>query len=107
MKFCSRSSGEGSLVTETTLEEGGRRAPAGVFRSLDFLRLDKHEILAHPQRVVWRDELQQKLGTRGVCSRTMTRYIASGIIPHPDVQITAQRMGWRLSTLIEAGLDWV
>lgn len=60
-----------------------------------------------PERVVWRDELQQKLGTRGVCSRTMTRYIATGKLPRPDVQITLQRMGWRLSTLVAAGLDWV
>lgn len=61
----------------------------------------------HVERVVWRQELQKKLGVNGVCSRTITRYIATGRLPPPDIQITLQRTGWRLSTLVAAGLDWL
>lgn len=60
-----------------------------------------------PERVIWRDELQQRLGAQGVCGKTMSRYIAAGKLPAPDIRLSAKRMGWKVSTLIKAGLEAV
>jgi hypothetical protein len=65
--------------------------------------LNEHDTnIARPDRVIWRDELQQRLR---VCGKTMTRYIASAKLPAPDVYMSAKRMGWRVSTLTKAGLE--
>lgn len=58
-------------------------------------------------RIVWRQELEQKLGEKGVSTRTMARYIVLGKVPPPDVYLSPQRMGWRLSTLMNAGLGGI
>jgi hypothetical protein len=53
-------------------------------------------------RVIWRQDLQVQMH---VCSETMRRYIRDHKVPPPDVAISRQRMGWRLSTLRAAGIN--
>jgi len=53
-------------------------------------------------RVVYRDEMMRALDC---CSRTLTRYVTSKKLPAPDVSLTLQKQGWRISTLRAAGIN--
>ena len=47
-------------------------------------------------RVIWRRELREVAGVGNECIR---RWIKSGKLPPPDVNLTRQTRGWRASTL--------
>jgi len=51
--------------------------------------------------IVWRPDLHRLCN---VCSETVRRWIKSGLLPAPDVAITRQTMGWKISTLEKAGI---
>lgn len=53
-------------------------------------------------RLILRRDLQ---ATMDVCSETIRRWMASGKLPEPDVQLTRRTMGWRLSTLRAHGIN--
>ena len=55
-------------------------------------------------RVIWRCELARLLGVGSECIR---RYIKTGKIPPPDVDLSLRTRGWRLSTLRKAGIGLV
>lgn len=55
-----------------------------------------------PDRVIWRRDLQ---ATAQVSSETVRRWLVSGKLPKPDVQISRRTAGWRLSTLRAAGIN--
>lgn len=55
-------------------------------------------------RVIWRGELA---GILGVGSEAIRRYIKSGKIPKPDVDLSLRTRGWRLSTLQKSGIGLV
>ena len=55
-------------------------------------------------RVIWRTELAALLG---VGSESIRRWIRSGKIPAPDVDLSLRTRGWRLSTLRKAGIGLV
>lgn len=52
-------------------------------------------------RVIWRPDLQHKLE---VSSNTILRWMKSGRLPEPDVNLSRKTKGWLLSTLEEAGI---
>lgn len=54
--------------------------------------------------VLFRPELQRRLG---VCSETIRRYLKANKLPPPDVAMSAKKMGWRMSTLRQAGINLV
>ncbi len=51
--------------------------------------------------VIWRPDLATKLRRS---SETLRRWIKSGKLPEPDVQITIQTQGWYASTLARSGI---
>lgn len=51
--------------------------------------------------VIWRPDLQARMEVTG---NTIRRWIISGKLPPPDIDITRRTKGWRLSTLREAGI---
>lgn len=53
-------------------------------------------------QVIWRRDLEQKLN---VGSETIRRWMKSGKLPKPDVDISRRTRGWRLSTLRTAGIN--
>lgn len=53
-------------------------------------------------RVIFRPELQRRLD---VCSETIRRYVKDKKLPPPDVAMSAKKLGWRLSTLRQAGIN--
>lgn len=53
-------------------------------------------------RVIWRRELQE---ATKVSSETMRRWMKSGKLPEPDVNLSNRTKGWRISTLRAAGID--
>lgn len=53
-------------------------------------------------RVIWRQDLRKQLGD--VSSETIRRWMASGRLPRPDVDLSHKTQGWRLSTLQAAGI---
>ncbi len=55
-------------------------------------------------RVIWRRELAAMMGVGSECIR---RYIKTGKIPAPDVDLSLRTRGWRLSTLNKAGIGLV
>lgn len=63
-----------------------------------------NEMQTNEDRVIWRAELRQHTH---VCSETIRRWLRDGKLPKPDVQLSRRTMGWRLSTLRAAGLDFV
>jgi hypothetical protein len=67
------------------------------------IELDSHPTRRGHDLIIWRDELQQRLG--GVSTKTLKRYIDGGKVPPPDVRISLKRVGWKSSTLIRAGLE--
>jgi len=52
-------------------------------------------------RIIFRRDLCNILGVGSECMR---RYINAGKVPPPDIFISHQRMGWRLSSLLAAGI---
>lgn len=52
-------------------------------------------------RVIFRAELCTMLNVGSECVR---RWLLAGRIPKPDVAITNRTVGWRLSTLRNAGI---
>ncbi|MGS1117451.1 helix-turn-helix transcriptional regulator [Castellaniella sp. UC4442_H9] len=52
-------------------------------------------------RVIWRTDLAERLG---VSSSTMRRWMLAKKLPEPDVDLSRQTKGWRLSTLHKAGI---
>ena len=52
-------------------------------------------------RVIYRQDLYKTLG---VTSETLRRWMKNGKMPVPDVQLSRRTVGWRLSTLHEAGI---
>lgn len=53
-------------------------------------------------RIIWRCDLPKLLNRS---SETVRRWIRAGKLPEPDVQLSLQTWGWRLSTLRRAGID--
>lgn len=53
-------------------------------------------------RVIWRHDLQSMMS---VTSETMRRWIKQGRLPKPDVAMSFKTMGWRISTLHNAGIN--
>lgn len=55
-------------------------------------------------RVIYRADLCKALR---VCSETVRRYMKDNKLPKPDVRLSRQTMGWKASTLRNAGIDIV
>jgi hypothetical protein len=53
--------------------------------------------------VIWRCDLTTKMG---VTSETVRRWIRAGKLPKPDVAMSRITLGWRLSTLRAAGINF-
>lgn len=53
-------------------------------------------------QVIWRRDLEHKLN---VGSETIRRWMVSGRLPKPDVDLSRRTRGWKLSTLRSAGID--
>ena len=53
-------------------------------------------------KVIWRRDLEHRLN---VGSETIRRWMASGRLPKPDVDLSRRTRGWKLSTLREAGIN--
>ena len=60
---------------------------------------------AKDDRIIFRDEL--KAMVNHVTSQTLRRWMKSGQLPKPDVDLSRQTKGWRLSTLQSAGIGLV
>ena len=54
-------------------------------------------------KVIWRTDLRKMLNN--VQSDTVRKWIKAGKLPKPDVRLSGKTMGWRLSTLREAGIN--
>lgn len=52
--------------------------------------------------VIWRADLAKRLQRS---SETVRKWIASGKLPKPDVDLSLKTRGWKLSTLRAAGID--
>jgi Prophage CP4-57 regulatory protein (AlpA). len=55
-------------------------------------------------RVIYRSELCKALG---VGSEAVRRWMKAGKLPKPDVAISQKTLGWKLSTLRNAGIGLV
>ena len=55
-----------------------------------------------PDRVIWRHDLQALMG---VSSETIRRWMNGGKLPTPDVSMSRKTVGWRVSTLRNAGIN--
>ncbi|MER2539928.1 MAG: hypothetical protein ABTQ26_11870 [Azonexus sp.] len=53
-------------------------------------------------RVIWRHDLQTMMS---VSRETMRQWIKKGKLPKPDVAMSQKTMGWRISTLHNAGIN--
>jgi predicted DNA-binding transcriptional regulator AlpA len=53
-------------------------------------------------RVIWRRELQ---AAACVTSETIRRWMRDGKLPSPDVNLSHRTKGWRVSTLLAAGIN--
>jgi hypothetical protein len=56
-------------------------------------------------RIVWRSEIPKLAG--GVTSETVRRWMKSGKLPKPDVDLSLKTKGWKLSTLHTAGIGLI
>ncbi len=59
---------------------------------------------AEGDRMVWRKQFTDAMG---VCSETVRLWIKAKKLPVPDVNVSPKVMGWKLSTLRNAGFDLV
>ena len=53
-------------------------------------------------KVIWRHDLQTMMS---VSSETMRQWIKNGKLPKPDVAMSQKTMGWKFSTLQNAGIN--
>lgn len=53
-------------------------------------------------RVIWRHSLCEIMS---VSSETVRRWMKSGKLPKPDVAMSSRTLGWRVSTLRDAGIN--
>lgn len=53
-------------------------------------------------RVIWRQDFQTAMR---VSTETIRRWLNAGKLPPPDVAMSRKTMGWRLSTLRNAGIN--
>jgi len=53
-------------------------------------------------RVIWRPDLQKMMG---VTSETIRRWMKAKRLPAPDVAMSSRTLGWRVSTLRNAGIN--
>lgn len=53
-------------------------------------------------RVIFRPELMK---TMNVTSETIRRWMIASRLPAPDVAMSRKKLGWRLSTLRNAGIN--
>lgn len=58
--------------------------------------------MTEPDKVIWRHDLQALLS---VTSNTMRRWMKSGKLPTPDVEMSRKTLGWRASTLRANGIN--
>jgi predicted site-specific integrase-resolvase len=52
--------------------------------------------------VILRRHLRELLG---VCNETMRRWLKTGKLPPPDVNLSRRALGWRVSTLRAHGIN--
>lgn len=52
--------------------------------------------------IITRKEFQKRLG---VVSDTVRRWMRDGKLPKPDIHLSRETLGWRLSTLRAAGIN--
>lgn len=52
--------------------------------------------------VIWRADLAKRMHRS---SETLRKWLKSGKLPKPDVDISQKTRGWKLSTLRAAGID--
>lgn len=52
--------------------------------------------------VIWRADLAKRMCRS---SETLRKWLKSGKLPKPDVDISQKTRGWKLSTLRAAGID--
>ncbi|THF61436.1 hypothetical protein E6C76_20360 [Pseudothauera nasutitermitis] len=52
--------------------------------------------------IIWRRDLPRALD---VHTETVRRYMRNGKFPPPDVDLSVNKRGWRLSTLRNAGIN--
>ncbi len=52
--------------------------------------------------VIWRKDLAKRLQCS---SETIRKWMASGKLPKPDVDLSLKTRGWKLSTLRAAGIN--
>jgi hypothetical protein len=55
-------------------------------------------------KIIWRSDLR---ANTKVCSDTIRRWLKSGRLPKPDVELSRRTLGWKVSTLRAAGIDLV
>ena len=53
-------------------------------------------------RVIWRPDFQDMMQ---VTSETVRRWMKAGRLPAPDVALSRKTLGWRVSTLRNAGIN--
>lgn len=53
--------------------------------------------------IIWRDDLRVALNN--ISNETVRRWLKSNRLPKPDIFPTRQTMGWKMSTLKQAGFD--
>lgn len=58
--------------------------------------------LNEQDRVIWRPDLQKMMG---VTSETVRRWMKAKRLPKPDVAMSSKTLGWRVSTLRNAGIN--
>jgi len=58
--------------------------------------------LNEQDRVIWRPDLQKMMG---VTSETVRRWMKDKRLPTPDVAMSRKTLGWRISTLRNAGIN--
>lgn len=54
------------------------------------------------EHILWRADLPAELN---VSTETVRRWIRAGKLPEPDVKLSLQSRGWKLSTLRAAGIN--
>lgn len=59
--------------------------------------------MSEEDKVIWRRDLRQIFGD--VSNETVRRWMVSGKLPKPDVDLSQRTRGWRKSTLRAAGIN--
>jgi len=66
--------------------------------------MSEEQLPEQQDRIIWRSDLYNSVG---ICSETVRQWIKSGKLPKPDVKFSHKRMGWKRSTLNQAGIGLV